>query len=150
MRESKFIIRVYGIYINGSNGLLVSDEFIKGINITKFPGGGLEFGEGTIECLIREMWEETGCEFEIDSHFYTTDFFVESAFDSNRQVVSIYYMMKPVGKLNISISEIPFDFLAGQEGAQSFRFIPLEKVNPDQFTLPIDRHVALLLSDLHK
>ena len=39
-----FNIRVYGILIQDSN-VLVSDEYIKGKNITKFPGGGLEYGE---------------------------------------------------------------------------------------------------------
>lgn len=85
MQESRFIIRVYGIYFDLKKGLLVSDEIIKGRKITKFPGGGLEFGEGTIECLFREMLEETGQEFDIQTHFYTTDFFVESVFDSKRE-----------------------------------------------------------------
>lgn len=150
MKESRFIIRVYGIYFDLSRGLLVSDEFVKNRNITKFPGGGLEYGEGTIDCLLREMLEETGSEFKILSHFYTTDYFVESAFDSGWQIISIYYLMKPVGELKILIAKEPFEFLNNIEGAQSFRFIPDEKINPDQFTLLIDRHVALLLDERYK
>ena len=42
-----FNIRVYGILINDAKQVLVSDEYIRGTYITKFPGGGLEFGEGT-------------------------------------------------------------------------------------------------------
>ena len=145
MRKKQFIIRVYGIYIDPIHGLFVSDERIKGKNITKFPGGGLEYGEGTIDCLLREMIEETGSEFEIISHFYTTDYFLESVFDSGWQVISIYYKMKPVQKLNILSSKIPFDFKSSTEGSQSFRFIPIEKVNSEQFTLSIDQHVASLL-----
>ncbi len=83
MAESNFIIRVYGIYLDHLKGFFVSDEFIKNSNITKFPGGGLEYGEGTIECLKREMLEETGHRFKILSHFYTTDYFVESVFVIN-------------------------------------------------------------------
>ena len=90
MKANVFVVRTYGIYLDPLKGLLVSDEHIKGRNITKFPGGGLEFGEGTLECLKREMMEETGCEFQIDEHFYTTDFFVESVFDPTKQVISIY------------------------------------------------------------
>ncbi|MFN5439619.1 MAG: NUDIX hydrolase, partial [Bacteroidota bacterium] len=41
-----FNIRVYGILISDDNQVLVSDEFIRGNYYTKFPGGGLEFGEG--------------------------------------------------------------------------------------------------------
>ena len=50
-----FNLRVYGILINEQNQLLVSDEYIRGMKITKFPGGGLEFGEGTRDCLKREF-----------------------------------------------------------------------------------------------
>ena len=41
-----FNIRVYGILINDKKQVLVSDEFIRGGYYTKFPGGGLELGEG--------------------------------------------------------------------------------------------------------
>ena len=54
-----FNLRVYGILINEQNQLLVSDEYIRGMKITKFPGGGLEFGEGTRDCLKREFLEES-------------------------------------------------------------------------------------------
>ena len=145
MREYQFIIRVYGIYINGQSGLLVSDEKIMGRNITKFPGGGLEYGEGTIDCLKREMLEETGTEFKILSHFYTTDFFVESAFGKNDQVVSIYYLMEPVSKLNVPFSNKQFDFKNDSDGCQSFRFVEINLIKEDVFTLLIDRHVAHLL-----
>ena len=145
MKEQRFIIRVYGIYIDPLQGLFVSDEKIREKNITKFPGGGLEYGEGTINCLQREMIEETGSEFEITSHFYTTDYFVESAFDPEWQIISIYYIMKPLQVLQIEIPKISFNFKNDSEGSQSFRFIPFANVNAEQFTLSIDRHVASLL-----
>ena len=109
-----FNVRVYGILIH-DNKVLVSDEHIKGMNITKLPGGGLEFGEGTIECVIREFKEELDLEIEVESHFYTTDFFVNSAFSINNQVISIYYKVKPTKEFNplksgFKISNKPFDF----------------------------------------
>jgi ADP-ribose pyrophosphatase YjhB (NUDIX family) len=148
MEAKVFVVRTYGIYLDPLKGLLVSDEHIKGRNITKFPGGGLEFGEGTLECLKREMMEETGCEFQIEEHFYTTDFFVESVFDPTKQVISIYYRMKPVGAFTVKTEMHPFNFEKEIEGAQVFRFIQPENINPEQFTLAIDRHVALLLKKL--
>ncbi len=150
MKESRFIIRVYGIYFDLLNGLLVSDEIVKGKKITKFPGGGLEYGEGTIDCLLREMDEETGHKFIVQSHFYTTDFFVESVFDSNRQIISIYYFMKPLDKLNLASQANQIDFQNNIEGTQLFRFMQKEKINPEQFTLVIDRHVASLLEEYYK
>ena len=86
-----FNVRVYGILVH-ENKLLVSDEHIKGMNVTKLPGGGLEYGEGTIECVVREFKEELDLDIEVVSHFYTTDFFVNSAFSSNNQVLSIYFI----------------------------------------------------------
>ena len=50
-----FNVRVYGILIDSNKRLLVSDEFIRGNYFTKFPGGGLEFGEGTRDCLKENL-----------------------------------------------------------------------------------------------
>ncbi|MBL0103425.1 MAG: NUDIX domain-containing protein [Bacteroidetes bacterium] len=137
-----FVVRVYGLYYDPSRGLLVSDEFIHGKYITKLPGGGLEFGEGTLECLEREMMEETGHRFEVEAHFYTTDFFVESAFDKNAQVFSIYYLMKPAEELKMSFAEKQFEFAELKHEAQSFRFVKREQIGEETFTLPIDRKVG--------
>jgi 8-oxo-dGTP diphosphatase len=60
----RFNVRVYGILIHEEN-VLVSDEYIKGKFITKFPGGGLEFGEGTLDCVVREFKEELGLDVEV-------------------------------------------------------------------------------------
>jgi ADP-ribose pyrophosphatase YjhB (NUDIX family) len=150
MKTNSIIVRVYGIYINPSLGLLVSDEIIFGKKVTKFPGGGLEFGEGTTDCLKREMMEETGNEFEIISHFYTTDFFVPSAFHAEKQVLSIYYTIKPVSDLVLRITESPFENLGDTNNIQSFRYIKIKEINSESFTLAIDRHVASMLSQNYK
>ena len=130
-------VRVYGILIQ-DNQVLVSDEYIKGNNITKFPGGGLEYGEGTKECLMREFKEELNLNIEIVSHFYTTDFFVNSAFSNQSQIISVYYLVKPLGELDFSISTTVFDFNEVKEGAQSMRWIEIDKVSENDFTFIID------------
>lgn len=125
--------------------MLVSDEYIYGKHVTKFPGGGLQFGEGTIACLEREMVEETLQEVDVLEHFYTTDFFQPSAFDSSVQVISIYYRIRFRTAAKFRVSGKAFDFRELKEGAQSFRWIALGKLDAASFTLPIDRHVAELL-----
>ena len=71
-------IRVYALIVENGN-VLITDEFRMNRLITKFPGGGLEFGEGLIECIQRECIEELGQAVEVINHFYTTDFFITSA-----------------------------------------------------------------------
>lgn len=146
MGKYPFVVRVYGVFIHPQHGVLVSDEYIYGRRVTKFPGGGLEFGEGTIDCLVREMQEETGTHFHVTGHLYTTDFFVPSAFNPALQVLSVYYRMEPAGLQLPAVSNVPFDFPAEEEGAQSLRFIPLEEMSEEQFTLEIDRYVGRLLA----
>src|ERR1044071_6707044 len=90
-----FNIRVYGVLINERKEVLVSDEYIRGSYYTKFPGGGLEYGEGTRDCLKREFIEEMNLKVEVGDHLYTTDFFQLSAFRPNQQILSIYYLVKP-------------------------------------------------------
>src|SRR6478736_6455356 len=88
---SRFTIRVYGILKYEHNRILLSDEFIRGDYFTKFPGGGMELGEGTRDCLKREFKEETGLDVTVGDHIYTTDYFQQSAFNNKDQIVSIYY-----------------------------------------------------------
>jgi len=109
-----FNIRVYGILIDEEHRLLVSDEFIRGNYFTKLPGGGLELGEGTRDCLKREFMEETGLDVTVGEHFYTTDFFQISAFNNKDQIVSIYYRVTANQAINIETKIQPFDFEAHQ------------------------------------
>ncbi len=136
-----FNVRVYGIVISGKK-VLVTDELIHGMEITKFPGGGLEFGEGTLECIQREMKEETGQEAEVIRHFYTTDFFQPSAFNPHSQVISIYYLLRFREAPRFAAKEERFDFGQRAEGMHVFRWVPLEKLSPDDLTFPIDKKVA--------
>lgn len=138
-----FNVRVYGLLIH-DNALLVSDEFIKGNKITKLPGGGLEFGEGTRECLAREFKEELDIDVEVAEHFYTTDFYVSSSFDTSSQVISIYYFVNPLLKPDFKTSLSAHNYV-NKEGAQSFRWIKLSDLKETDFTLIIDRRVGEML-----
>jgi 8-oxo-dGTP diphosphatase len=140
-----FNVRVYGLLITNEQQILVADELIHGQEITKFPGGGLEFGESTIDCIVREMKEETGMIVEVIEHFYTTDFFQVSAFNSNAQVISIYYLIRTLSGLTTQIKTKPFDFNEHIEGAISLRLISLKDISEEDFTFPIDQKAASLL-----
>jgi 8-oxo-dGTP diphosphatase len=139
-----FNVRVYGLLVNEQQEVLLTDEKVKGYRFTKFPGGGVEFGEGLSKALKREFIEECNTEVEVLSHFYTTDFFVKSAFNDS-QIISVYYTVKPVGDLNFEIKTNLFDFDSEGDNLQSFRWKKLNELKPEDVTFPIDRHVVELL-----
>ena len=152
--QPMFNIRVYGILITEEKKVLVSDEFIKGNYYTKFPGGGLEFGEGTRDCLAREFIEEMNLKVHVGEHLYTTDFFQMSAFDPEHQIVSIYYRVHPLEEITAAVRETPFDFDDSQMAVyhttgetETFRFIDWEYFSEETVTLPIDKIVARLIKN---
>lgn len=145
MEIKGFNIRVYGLVVNEQQELLVTDEFRLNQKMTKFPGGGLEFGEGTVDCLHREFMEEMNQPIKEVSHFYTTDFYQKGWFYENMQLISIYYRVKLEEPLRLPISKTPFDFDLKSNNPQSFRWCALDKLIPEQLTFPIDRIVLQML-----
>jgi ADP-ribose pyrophosphatase YjhB (NUDIX family) len=139
-----FNVRVYGLLINEQNQVLISDEQEYGHRFIKFPGGGLEIGEGLIDGLKREFMEECQIEVEILSHFYTTDFFVRSAFN-NSQIISVYYKVKNLTPINFSIKTIAYDFDGEGDVLQAFRWIDIAELTTDDVTFPTDKRVVELL-----
>ena len=153
---SRFNIRVYGILINDKKQVLVADEYIRGGLYTKFPGGWLEFGEGTRDCLKRELKEELGIEAEIGDHIYTTDYFQMSAFRPDDQIISIYYFAKQLEELRVPLRTKAFDFDETQMEiytntgeTETFRLIDWNDFSEEIVTLPIDKIVAKLVKNNH-
>lgn len=149
-----FNLRVYGILINEERQILVSDEYIRGAYITKFPGGGLEAGEGTRDCLKRECMEEMNLPVEIGEHIYTTDFYQQSAFNPSQQIISIYYFIKALEPIKVPLRSTEFDFdelqlKTYQETGETetFRFVNWNDFSEASMTLPIDKLVSILLKE---
>lgn len=144
MKQSgNFVIRVYGLILNKNNQILISDEFQLGMKMTKFPGGGLHFGEGTIDCLIREIREECNeQELKNIKHFYTTDYYQKALFYENHQLISIYYTAELQNPVRFKISEKSFDFNEMKNGNQSFRWVNVNELNSNELSFPIDQMVA--------
>jgi 8-oxo-dGTP diphosphatase len=137
---NKFNIRVYGI-AKKQNHILLCDEIVHGQKVTKFVGGGLEFGEGTLDCLKREFLEETGKEVEVVRHVYTTDFFQPSVFNAQQQVVSIYY------EVNLFKEDFPFSNSPSFEHDLQFRWADITQLTEEDFTFPIDRVVLGMIKN---
>jgi 8-oxo-dGTP diphosphatase len=148
-------IRVYGILLNEAKQVLVSDEFIRGNYYTKFPGGGLEIGEGTRDCLKREFMEEMNLKIEPGAHIYTTDIYQQSAFNTAHQILSIYYFATALEPITVPLRIKPFDFDEQQlhiyettRQIETFRFVNWDQFNEDAVTLPLDKIAATLVKQL--
>jgi 8-oxo-dGTP pyrophosphatase MutT (NUDIX family) len=132
-----FNIRVYGIAIKDGR-LLISTEMGGDHAFTKFPGGGLEPGEGLADCLIREWKEEMGADVAVENLFYVNEFYQPSAFNPSQQIISFYYSVKLLSE------EITFKSIEkrwNREYLVEFRWEPMSELQEDDFTFPIDRIV---------
>jgi len=148
-------IRVYGILINEAKQILVSDEWIRGSYYTKFPGGGLEIGEGTRDCLKREFMEEMNLKVEPGEHIYTTDIYQQSAFNTAHQILSIYYFAKALEPITVPLRTKPFDFDEQQlkmyettKQIETFRFVDWDQFNEAAVSLPLDKIVASIVKQI--
>ena len=153
MTTTRFNIRVYLILFNETKThILLSDEIINGKYITKFPGGGLEYGEGILECLHREAKEELGQEVEVIEQYYTTERFQISMVSPEDQIICVYYQCflakDSAGNRNpkFRVTDKKFDFVTFREREESFRWQAINSLTADEFALPLDQELARKLS----
>lgn len=127
---NKINVRVYACAVKDKKVLTLFEEYA-GQPLLKFPGGGLEFGEGLTDCLHREFDEELNVKIEIVEHLYTQEDFLVSRFREDEQLLTIYYMVK------ITNEE---DFLILDPCIEKTEWLPIDtEVNP--FPLPVDKIV---------
>jgi 8-oxo-dGTP diphosphatase len=124
-----FNIRIYALCVE-ENRLLVLHEPFMGNMVCKLPGGGLEFGEGTIDCLKREFMEELGLKIKNYSPYYIQENYVESLAKNNKQIVLLYFKVEIENASSIQLLDT---------NIQSYEWIDLKKDCP--LTLPVDQIV---------
>jgi 8-oxo-dGTP pyrophosphatase MutT (NUDIX family) len=144
---TRFNLRVYGIVINDQGEVLLSHERRNKVEFIKFPGGGVELGEGILDALKREFIEELGVHIDSARLFYLNEFYQASVFKTEDQIISFYYLVtlklneiivgvinKPVGSMDSS------DF-------ERVEWLALTDLTPDQMTFPIDKVVVTELKE---
>jgi len=136
-RISRFNIRVYALIIFKDN-ILLSRELIQNELIYKFPGGGVELGEGIVDALQREAIEEMGQNLNHIAHFYTTDFFQRSSFDSSQQLISVYFKASLSQHINNRL-KIPV------KDQPVFEWKRLVDLNEDDLHFPIDKRIINMI-----
>jgi ADP-ribose pyrophosphatase YjhB (NUDIX family) len=134
---ARFNLRVYALILNEFDQILLSDECRFGTFFTKFPGGGVEIGEGIKDALFRELQEELGLDLTDAEFFYVNEFHQASAFDQSN-LVAFYYRIK------LKRSILPFDEtypIPFAEEQEKQRWISLQELESNALTFPIDRIV---------
>lgn len=121
-------IRVYATAIKDEKVLVLHEEYA-GEQLMKLPGGGLEFGEGLLDCLHREFEEELNVKINILGHLYTQEDFVVSRFRDNEQLLTVYYLVEIIDEN---------DFLIMDPCIEKTEWIPIN-TDENPFILPVDK-----------
>ena len=124
----KINIRVYGAVVKDRKVLVLHEEYV-GQNLMKLPGGGLEFGEGVLDCLHREFEEELNVKIEIKEHLYTQEDFLVSRFRANEQLLTLYYIVEIIDEE---------EFLILDPCIEKTEWVPID-TDENPFPLPIDK-----------
>ena len=146
MSTGAFNIRVYGIAIQESK-LLISTEMGGDHAFTKFPGGGLEPGEGLADCLIREWKEELNVDIGIGDLFYVNEFYQPSAFNPSQQIISFYYMVALQTEISVYKA---IEKRWNKDYLVEFRWEDIQTLQTDDFTFPIDKRVFSQIEDIYR
>ena len=143
---NRYNLRVYGIIMNAKGDVLLSDERRHGVSFTKFPGGGLEFGEGLADGLKRELREELNVDAEIGELFYVNDFFQQSAFRETDQLISFYFgAFVETKSIPVSNHRVPLT-----EEGEKVRWVSISDLSEDSVDFPIDKKVVKLLKEIDR
>lgn len=133
---NKFNIRVYACVVKDKKVLVLHEEYA-GDFLIKFPGGGLEFGESTIECLHREFLEELNIKITDLQHLYTQEDFVISKFRENEQLLTVYYTADILDES---------EFLIMDPCIEKTEWLPLQNEG-EPLKLPVDKVVFKILQE---
>ena len=135
VKAMKFTARCYALIVSDTGRLLVMKERWRDVDLNKLPGGGLELGEGLLECLNRELKEEFArfepCQW---SHLHTPTHYFTSQFRPDEQLLLTYFKaVAPVKEQRWALNPEESENLLGIE------WLSLRKENRSWFTLESDR-----------
>ena len=131
-----FNVRVYALIVK-NNRLLISEEQHGGVFLRKFPGGGLQFGEGIVQALHRELKEELNADVESESLLCVTEDFVVSFLNNKQQVIGVHYLVEL--KQDYSDDHLDNNRVELENGYIHFKWVKIDELKADNFSSPVDK-----------
>jgi ADP-ribose pyrophosphatase YjhB (NUDIX family) len=124
-----------GLFIYGVRAIILNDDSILMVKNEKhqyyYPvGGRAQFGETSEIAVLREAYEETSLNFEIDRlAFIHENFFVGSFLDNEPcHEISLFFLMKP----HKDIQKIKCNSVGADGGKESLIWLPINKLSDYQ------------------
>jgi len=119
----KFNYRVGAIIIDSGEILMVRNS---GASHYYTVGGRIQFGESAQEAVLREAFEETQINLEIDKIAYVHEnFFTMRDSGELFHELCFFFLMKA----NSQLRKIKYDFFEEEYGRVSYHWLPLDKLN---------------------
>ena len=91
--QGRFNVRAYMVVVQEGK-VLVSYERLPMGGVMKFPGGGVEWGEGPAAAIRREALEELGQSVTVDALLHVSQKAHISSFDEHQQVLAIHHLAR--------------------------------------------------------
>jgi len=136
----RFNARCYALIRSEKNRVLVMMERWQGIDLNKLPGGGLEFGEGLLDCIHREIREEFEASEKMSyKHLFTPTHCFYSRFKPQEQLLLNYFTNE------VPAQEDRWKLIQGDKNLLGMQWLELKEENAAWFTLESDRQAFLAL-----
>jgi len=122
----KLRIRVSGILVEKEKILLIKHKGIgEAGHLWAPPGGGMEYGQKTVDNLVREFREETGLQIEVVNFM-----FINEVLRPPLHAIELFYLVKRIGG-ELKLGSDPESDAAHQilDSINFFSFTRLEKMN---------------------
>ena len=144
MKVDSFNVRAYGILFNQDSVLLSKEWYANHPGpIFKFPGGGVNLGEGPVDCVIREFNEEANLLVSVHEIIHVGRGFVKSFFNDT-QVISLYFRVQSLGGMPPVDKKLPDP--EGRDGAWYQLFwCPISQLKPELMTFSNEQEMATVL-----
>lgn len=104
-------------------------------------------GEGVVECLIREFYEEMNVKITPSYLFHVTESLQISSFYPKDQVIALYYIVLGDDANSIDTSKKLEDI---KENEEAFEWVSLKDFRKEMLTFESDREAAGKLFDKQK